>query len=201
MYALPGTYKVSMALDHNGEISQLAGPVSFLAKPLQNTTLPATDRQELVNYQNKVAELSRIMRGTENFMNELIKTNEHIRQALHNTPNAPQELVVQAKKISEELKEIEFKFNGTQAKASFEEVPPEQVSLNQRMNAIAYSHWGSSSSPTQTQLRDYNILMDEFPPMLEKIKQLNTQIYVIETEMEKYQAPWTPGRIPELKKN
>jgi hypothetical protein len=190
-----------MELDHNGSITPLSGPVSFVAKPLENSTLPATDRQELVNYQNKVAELARTMQGTGNFIEELMKTTEHIRQALHNTPGAPMELSQKARKISEDLKEIEFIFNGTPAKASSEEVPPEQVPLNQRMNSIAYSHWGSTSAPTQTQLKDYDILMQEFPPVLEKIKLINTQIKEIEAKMENYDAPWTPGRIPELKKN
>ncbi len=201
MYALPGTYNVSISLDHDGEITQLTAPRSFLAKPLENTTLPVEERQQLVDYQNKVAELARTMRGAENFLDELQKTIEHIRQALHNTPTAPEELSQKARKISEEIKEIKFTFNGTEAKASAEEVPPEQVSFNQRLNSIAYSHWGSTSAPTQTQLSDYNILMEEFPPVLEKIKQLNSQIKTIENEMEKYESPWTPGRIPEIKKN
>ncbi|MFA5418241.1 MAG: hypothetical protein WC341_07275, partial [Bacteroidales bacterium] len=201
MYAFPGTYKVLMSLDNNGVITNLAGPVSFVAKPLDNTTLPAPDRQALVEYQNKVSELARTMRGAENFLEDLFKTNEFVRQALHNTPKAPEHLEQMATKIHEDLKDIEFTFNGTEAKASAEEVPPEQVPLNQRLNSIAYSHWGSTSAPTQTQLRDYEILMEEFPPVLEKIKMLNTQIKDIETEMEKYDAPWTPGRIPELKKN
>jgi len=201
MYALPGSYNITMELDHNGSITPLSGPIAFVAKPLENSTLPAADRQALVNYQNKVSELARTMWGTESFLEELTKTTDHIRQALHNTPGAPRELAQKARKISEELNEIEFIFNGTPAKASSEEVPPEQVPLNQRMNTIAYSHWGSTSAPTQTQLKDYDILMEEFPPVLDKIKLLNTQIKEIETEMENYNAPWTPGRIPELKKN
>jgi len=201
MYALPGSYNITLELDHNGSITPLSGPIAFVAKPLENSTLPAADRQALVNYQNKVSELARTMWGTESFLEELTKTTDHIRQALHNTPGAPRELAQKARKISEELNEIEFIFNGTPAKASSEEVPPEQVPLNQRMNTIAYSHWGSTSAPTQTQLKDYDILMEEFPPVLDKIKLLNTQIKEIETEMENYNAPWTPGRIPELKKN
>ncbi len=201
MYALPGTYFVSLTMNHNGEIAELAGTVKFLAKPLNNTTLPAADREALVEYQNKVTELSRTMRGTENYMEELMKKTEHIRQALHNTPGAPADLAQRAKKISEGLKAVEFIFNGTKAQASWEEVPPETVPLNHRLNTIAYSHWGSTAAPTQSQLRDYEILMEEFPPVLEKIKTLDTEVNLIETEMEKYEAPWTPGRLPELKRN
>ena len=201
MYAMPGTYFVSLAMDHNGEITELAGPVEFKATPLNNTTLPAADREALVEYQNKVTELSRTMRGTENYMEELMKKTEHIRQALHNTPGAPTDLARRARRVSEGLIAVEFIFNGTAATASWEEVPPEAVPLNHRLNTIAYSHWGSTAAPTQSQLRDWDILMEEFPPVLEKIKALDAEINLIEIEMEKYEAPWTPGRLPELKRN
>jgi hypothetical protein len=141
------------------------------------------------------------MRGTENYMEELMKKTEHIRQSLHVTPGVPANLAQRARKVSEELKVIEFIFNGTEAAASWEEVPPETVPLSHRLSTIAYSHWGSTAAPTQTQLRDYDILMEEFPPVLEKIKVLDAEIKSIETEMEKHEAPWTPGRIPELKRN
>ena len=189
-----------MAMDHNGEITELVYPIEFEAKVLRNTTLPATDREALVEYQNNVAELARIMRGAEKFTDELIKKTEHIRQAIHNTPKAPAELAQKTKKIGEELNEIEFIFDGAEAKASWEEVPPQQVPLNHRLNTIAYSHWGSTSAPTKTQTRDYEILLEEFPPVLEKIQKLNNELKEIENELEKYEAPWTPGRIPQLKR-
>ena len=200
MYALPGKYKVSMAMDHNGEITELVYPIEFEAKVLRNTTLPATDREALVEYQNNVSELARTMRGAEKFTDELIKKTKYIRQAIHNTPKAPAELAQKTKKIGEELNEIEFIFDGAEAKASWEEVPPQQVPLNHRLNTIAYSHWGSTSAPTKTQTRDYEILLEEFPPVLEKIQKLNNELKEIENELEKYEAPWTPGRIPQLKR-
>lgn len=199
MFALPGTYQVSLAMDHNGVINHLAGPVSFIAKPLNNTTLSTSNREALVDYQNKVAELARVMQGTERFAEDLVKKTELIRQTLHNTPKAPPELAQKTKTIAEQLKEVMFTFNGTEPKASSEEVPPESVSLNQRLNNIAYSHWSSTSEPTQTQLRNFEILKEEFPPLHETIRQIDQQLKQIEIEMEKYESPWTPGRLPEIK--
>jgi photosystem II stability/assembly factor-like uncharacterized protein len=201
MHALPGKYTVTMLLDHNGEITELAGPVEFTARPLKNTTLPAEDRDALVDYQNKVSELARTMRGAENFMEELVKKNEHIRQALHNTPGAPAELSQQARAIAEQLKEIDFTFNGTPPKASWEEVPPETMPLNKRIGVIAYSHWNSTSAPTKTQMDNYDILVEKLPPVIDDIQNLDQRIKSIEAEMEKYNTPWTPGRLPELNRN
>jgi hypothetical protein len=42
--------------------------------------------------------------------------------------------------------------------------------------------------------------MEEFPPVLEQLKKLfNEDIKALETELDKINAPWTPGRVPELK--
>ncbi|NCC72201.1 MAG: glycosyl hydrolase [Sphingobacteriia bacterium] len=201
MHALPGNYTVSMAMDYNGEITRLAGPVEFTAKPLKNVTLPADDRNALVAYQNKVAELARSMRGANRYADDLMKKNELIRQSLQNTPEAPEELSQKAKKIAEQLRKLDFKFNGTPAKASSEEIPPEPMPLNDRLGVIAYSHWNSTSAPTKTQTDNYQILMEELPPVLEEIQRIDQEIKLIETEMEKYRAPWTPGRFPELRRD
>jgi len=201
MFVLPGNYFVSMSLDHDGEITALAGPVGFTVKSLNNTTLPALNRGELVAYQDKVSELGRTMRGGEIYLEDLMEKVSKIRQAIHNTPEAPKLLADQARVAAENLDEIMFVINGTEAEASWEEIPPATVPLSYRYGIIGWSHWGSTSEPTQTQLDQYQILMEELPPLLDQIKQVDNDVKLIETEMEKYQAPWTPGRFPELKKN
>lgn len=201
MHALPGAYTVTLFMDHNGELTQLADPVEFVAKPLNNTTLPAEDRQALVDYQNKVAELARTMRGAEKFMEELVGKNEHIRQALHNTPQAPAELSVRSRRIAEQLREVEFTFNGTPPQASWEEVPPEPMPLNRRLGVIAYSHWSSTSAPTKTQTDNYEMLLEKLPPVIDEIQRIDQEIKAIEAEMEQYNPPWTPGRLPQLNRN
>lgn len=201
MFVLPGNYFVSIALDHDGEITELAGPVEFTVKSLNNTTLPAMNRDELVAYQDKVTELGRTMRGGEIYLEDLIAKVAKIRQAIHNTPEAPQSLAEQARAAAEKLDEIMFTINGTEAEASWEEIPPAKVPLSYRYGIIGWSHWGSTSDPTQTQLDQYEIIMEELPPLLDQIKQVDNDVKLIETEMEKYNAPWTPGRFPELKKN
>lgn len=201
MLVMPGQYAVSMALDHDGEITELAGPVSFDVVPLENTTLPAPDREELVAYQNKVAELGRSLSGGQQYLDDLIEKVAHIRQAIHNTPAAPKSLADRAREAAEELDDIRFTIFGAEAKASWEEVPPQKVPLSYRYRIIGYSHWGSTSAPTQTQLDQYEILLEVVPPLLEQIKAVDREVKVIEGEMEKYEAPWTPGRLPEIRKN
>ncbi len=47
----------------DGELTKIAGPQSFEAKVLQNTTLPAEDRAELVAFQKMFWEFNRAVEG------------------------------------------------------------------------------------------------------------------------------------------
>lgn len=199
-FVLPGRYTVELELDHDGKVTPLAGPIDFTVKMLDNTTLPNADIAGLVAYQDNVAELGRTLQGAGNYLGDLIDKTESIRQALHNTPGVPNELMVKAREIANDLGNIKLKFYGTESGASPEETPPTKVSLSQRYDVIGWSHYASTSAPTKTHLTQYQILMEEVPAVVNEIKAIDNRISNLEKEMEQYDVPSTPGRIPELKK-
>ncbi len=200
MYVMPGKYFVSISQYHRGEITKLTGPVEFTTKILNNTTLPAKDRAEFVAFQKKLAELQRAVRGAENFAENMVSRIKSAKQAAQRTPGVPQELMVNIEKTEAELDDIMWKFNGQQPKASREENRPALPSINERLGSIVWTHWRSTSGVTQSQKDIYNILKEEFPPVLEKLKEIyNTELPQIEKGLEEAGAPWTPGRIPEWK--
>jgi len=90
--AMPGKYKVSLSLTSAGETKLLAGPVDFKAVVLTNSTLPPTDRAVLVEFHKKVADLARVMQGTEEYANVLNKTVNDILVSLNGTPTTSTEL-------------------------------------------------------------------------------------------------------------
>ena len=45
---------------------------------------------------------------------------------------------------------------------------------------------------------DFAILSEEFPPVLEKVKNILAEIETLEKAMDKAAIPWTPGRLPVL---
>ena len=199
MMVLPGTYTVSLDMYHNGEIIPLAGAVEFEAKVLENTTLPAVNREEMVEFHKLTAELRRVSDGAQRFLDELLNKNENMRQALHYTPEAPAALIAQLRSIAERLKEIDFAFNGTRPQASSEEVPPESVSINHRMGAILAGTWASTSAPTQTMRSNYNMVRDSLPGLIDQLKEIDAEIELAENQLEELKAPWTPGRLPEIR--
>lgn len=198
--AMPGAYKVSMSLVFNGETKLISGPVDFNAKVLNNTTLGAKDRVALVAFQQQVTDLAKTMDGAERYLNEMKEKVVQVRQAIHNTPACSFEMAQKAKILHETLTGISLLLDGTPAKASSEEVPPEQVSLNDRLSIIMRAMWSSTSAPTQTAISNYEILVEEFPAALTQIKAAKAELETIEKKLDEMGAIWTPGRLPEFLK-
>jgi hypothetical protein len=194
---LPGKYKVAMSMVTRDGVKELYGPVEFNTTLLKNTTLPADKYDELIAFQKKANEIARSVKGTENFLNDMMKKVEHIKQALVNTPEAPEDLMIRAEKISGNLTDISLKFSRDSDKPSVEETPPSYPTFNERLNILQYVHYRSTSNITQNEKNAYSILMEEFPPVLNELKRIySVDLKNLEDDLEKYNAPWTPGRIP-----
>lgn len=194
---MPGTYKVDLKLWHEGELTALAGPVEFVCKKLNNTTLPAENYNENVEFAQKINKLAVAVVGTGRLISESVSKVEHIKQAIYSTPGASQELMNKARALAVELEALNFKMNGVSAKASGEETPPAQVPINDRLGNISYTHMGSTTGITTSEKQGYEILKEEFPPVLDAVKRIiETDIPALEAELNKIGAPWTPGRIP-----
>jgi len=200
--AMPGRYRVSLSMTAGGETKQLAGPVEFNALALDNATLPAADRAAMVKFHDKVAEITRVMQGTEAYAEGLNRRIASILQALNSTPGASRELIERARAIQLQLDDIlNVKFNRQSDKPSDEENPPAPVPLNARLGKLSWISWSTTGDPSQTQQDAYAILEEEFPPVYDQVKQLGeVEIPGLEKELESLGAPVTPGRLPEWKK-
>jgi hypothetical protein len=153
----------------------------------------------MVAFHKQIAELSRAVQGTVELADGLNKRIDLIRQSLHRTPEAGEDLMTQAKSIKDRLTAARRKLRGdwTISRRS-ENQPP---SIYGRVRTLAYSQWQSTSSPTQTMKDQYRIIGEEFEPVLAEIKQMaEVDFKNLESAMEAAGAPWTPGRVPEWEK-
>jgi photosystem II stability/assembly factor-like uncharacterized protein len=197
--ALPGNYRVKMGKCVDGVYTDLAGPQSFKAVVLENTTLPAKDRKSLLELQKKVAELSRAVQGAVRAANDLSRRIDYIKEALHQTPDVSKQLMSQARTIEDQTAEILRALTGDRTiSRRYANQPP---SISGRVNTVVRAHWRSTSAPTQTMKDQYRIAGKEFEPQLAKLKKLiEVDLKKLEKAMEEAGAPWTPGRIPVWRK-
>ncbi len=195
---LPGKYSVEMSLNVNGTEKKLGETQTFNAVLLNNTTLPAKDRPALNSFYAEAAHAWRIVDGAERFAAELRKRNENIRQLLHYTYTAPDALSEKTRDISRQLKAIDFLLNGTEAKASFEEVPPEQVSVNYRLGVVLAGIWGSTSEPTKAMRENLSMVNEVIPQLHAQLQAIDNELESIESTLDDLKTPYTPGRLPRL---
>jgi len=200
LLVLPGKYHVSISLVTRDSEKLLAGPEAFNVVPLQNTTLPASDRKELVAFQQKSYELAKSVWGAQRLAQELQSKLTLMKQTINNTPAASFALLKKVGDVENKLDAIIFAFTGKPGKASAEEITPQQVPLSWRLDKMISVQSNSTSNVTKNQKVAYDVLHESLQPILQQLKQLqDVEIKNLETEMEKIGAPWTPGRIPELK--
>jgi hypothetical protein len=170
----------------------------FNAVVLENTSLPASDRSAMIAFHKKIAELNRVMHGTEDYAEMLYKRTSDILASLNSTPAASPDLVKKASDLHFQLDEIlNVKFNRHTNKPSVEENPPAPVPLNARLEKLTDASFTSTSQPTQLQLDAYKILEDEFPAVYNQVKMIGEKdIPDLENAMENIGAPVTPARLP-----
>ncbi len=198
MAVMPGKYFVSLSEWVGGEVSELVQAVEFNTVVLNNVTLPAPDLAELLAFQEKTARLTRAINAAQKITDNLIKRTQYVKQAINNTPDASAELLTKATEIELQLDDIRWTFYGQSPEASREENWPASPSINERVGALVYSHWGSTSRVSETQMQMYDILAEEFPPILDELRNIaEVKLKALEAELDAIGAPWTPGRMPE----
>ncbi|NNG25994.1 MAG: glycosyl hydrolase, partial [Ignavibacteriaceae bacterium] len=146
---MPGNYSVEMFMSVDGELTKIAGPQTFEAKVLQNTTLPAEDRAELVAFQKEFWEFNRAVEGALNSTRDLKEKMDVLIYAIKQTPDAPNSLMDDALKIKRETDDILQHLYRDETIGSRNE--PTSPTIYDRLNEIAWGLWRTTSAPTQTQ--------------------------------------------------
>ena len=196
--AMPGTYNVSMAFFAKGETKELTGPVPFVCKPLGLSSFSTTDQKVKYAWLGEASDFSRNMYGTINYTGELVNKVNAVMQAIHQTPAASADLMKEAVRINDELNNIMFIFNGPEAKASQEELPPMDMPLSHRLSEMASASYGTSGDITIIAKEQLDILKSEFPPILARVKKAGDDLQKLDKQLDSVKAPWTPGRVPAL---
>jgi photosystem II stability/assembly factor-like uncharacterized protein len=196
---LPGTYRVSMQKFEDGKFTEMVAPQSFNAVPLNNYVLATADKAALESFNKKVAELSRAMSGANAYRKELADKLPYLKQAVIAAANVPVGTNEQVLALQTKLEDINRMLNGDNLRARYEGAAP--PSLRGRINQITGALWSTTSAPTETFMSSYNVAADNFEGVLTALKQADAMASAIEATLEKYKAPYTPGRLPDWKKS
>lgn len=186
-------YTVEMALFEEGVLTTLTGPTSFEVKALNNTELPAEDRNEKVAFQKALAKLQSDLAITRDLMSESRNKLRYIKAALRQSEQPFGTLNAEVLAIEKDLNQVQVTLGGDRIKSRLDiNEPP---SLGSRVGSMGYEQKYSTSAPTQTHRDSYAIAKDEVALVKSKMETIyNQDIKALEAKLIKAGAPYTPGR-------
>ena len=195
--ATPGTYTVQLAKRIDGVLTPLGAPQQFVCEPIGTPSVPAADRGALLAFEQKTARLQRAVLGAARALGEAQSRLPLLQAALEETTRPTEDLRAQLRDVRRRLDDLNTIFYGDRVLRRAEEATP--PSLMERVNGVVSGHWASTSAPTATHRRGYEIASAQFGGVLEQLRAAIRDLQALEARAEALGAPWTPGRLPEWK--
>lgn len=194
----PGKYSVTLSKIVGGNITDLAGPVSFNVKALNNQSLEIKDRASQAEFKRKVLALSGAVGGAQQALDELDNQLKHIKDAFIRTEQSQgNELAKRIAQFESNLGSIKLALNSDRTASILDIDKP--VSIGSRIGNLVGSLFSSNHPATQTNKDSFAIADGEFKPILKRLKTLiEKDLKVIQTELTESGAPYTPYSVPGL---
>jgi photosystem II stability/assembly factor-like uncharacterized protein len=195
--ATPGEYQVSLSQRVQGEWKDLAGPQVFVLKPLFSGGLVADDQQARLKFELEAAELYRAVSGADRATQEVESQLDHLMAALQETPAAGEDLAQQARALKARLQDLHVVLNGdTTISSRYEPVP---LSLTGRIGYIIGGYWNSQAAVPQGYRDSLAIAEADYAAAIKELEEIAAGVAGLGTAAEALGAPWTPGRLPQLR--
>jgi len=192
---LPGTYTVELAKNINGEVTQLAEPISFKVKTLGNQTLPPSDPEAMLAFHRDLMELSKTANSARQAYSEINDRMEYYRAAARMVGSAS--LDRKLDELEDKLKAIRVQMFGDPLKNKLE--IDQAPSLSSRINTAIFTGTSAFTDPTGTSKMVKEIAEEKLGPVLASLKEImEVDVPAIDLMLDANQAPWTPGRLLEL---
>ena len=196
---VPGKYFVSLSKFEESKFTELVKPKEFICKPINIVTLPAEDKSALNTFNQKVAELTRAITGLDAYRKELVNKLSYLKKAVIESADVPVETHQTILNIELDLKSLDRKLNGDQLRSRYEGAAP--TSIKERVELVTGALWTTTAAPTTTFIKSYEAAAEKFNELKSSIFAIDADIKQVENTLDKYGAPYTPGRLPDWKKD
>ncbi len=191
---VPGTYTVTMSQYFDGAMRELAGPLEFEVKYLDQSTFPEEDWSDYADFTARVAKLSRAVSAVGNIRQELGRRVASLEKAALETTGDPAEVLTAVNELKEKMADFTTRLYGDRTLSRLEmETPP---SVAQRIGSVEYGMWDVTSAPTETFRENLRIAEAQLPPLITQLRTIEQEVQALEGTLEQEGAPYTPGRWP-----
>ena len=194
---MPGEYQVTLSKYHDGVLTKMAGPVSFKAALLNQSSIPAKNMGENVAFYSRVSDMVKQLSATSNLLGDIETRLKNAETAIHDMPAPLTDMLQKIYAVKKDIIPVKLKLYGddTKARREFETKP----AISDRLYGVVYSIWNSTSDVPQTIKDAFSIAEKQYNELYPEIKELHSKTEKIEAELNKNKAPYTPGRWPDKK--
>jgi photosystem II stability/assembly factor-like uncharacterized protein len=198
--ALPGRYTVGLEKRDDQGTTELVPPTAFEVEPLNFATLSPPDRDAIVAFAKQTGELQRAALGALEALNDGLNQVAIIKRIIEQTPSLPLKLRHDARTLELKLLDLRERFTGDPTRPRRNE--PALSGLIDRIETIIYGHWATTSAPTGSHRKNYEIAATEFEEALKTLRPLlERDLPALHETLEAAGAPWAPGRkLPKWKR-
>ncbi|MGB0513718.1 MAG: hypothetical protein ACPGJE_02625, partial [Wenzhouxiangellaceae bacterium] len=192
----PGTYRVQLFKRVRGELEALNEPLAFEVKRLDRGQFRPDSFDAHEQAMLAASDLTRAVLGAARALGELDSRAAHLNVALRDTPESTEPQRQRLMAIETRLDDIGMLLNGDSIRAGASE--PRPMALSRRVSLFSMAHWNALAAITGNQQRSLDIARDQFDEVQSEMAQAAEDLAALERELRGI-APWTPGRIPELR--
>jgi hypothetical protein len=177
---LPGTYRVTLAQRVNGVLTPLAGSQEIVVASENSSAIKPADHQALVDYQQKLNNLQRLLTGS---------------FVILDTPRADSRLIDEALALEKQLTAIQRELRGDVVIRNLQENTPD--SIIERVTSLLDNQLFAITPPSKQQLANYQDAANMLQTQLQKLRTLiEGDLRKLENALDAADAPYTPGRLP-----
>jgi photosystem II stability/assembly factor-like uncharacterized protein len=186
--AVPGRYSVSLEKWVDGVVTEIVPPTPFEVEPLGMPSLAPADRNAVLAFQRQTGELQRAVMGTNRAAEEAAERITGLKQVIEVWPNAEPALRTEARQLELRLMDLRERLTGDPTKPQRSE--PAMPGIMDRVQTIVSGHWSTTSAPTATHRRSYEIAAAEFADVYGDLQQLiERDLPALEDRVEAAGAP------------
>lgn len=191
--AVPGKYTVEVSQMLDGEVTEVIAKTEFEIEPLTFGDTTEINRLAIRDFAKQVYKLANAVNAATEQLNEAVDRLEAIESLTKTAAEVDPSLWKEIRGMQLRLLDIQHQFTGdpTRTKRNEGAMPGLQSRLsNAMMGAL-----GSTTGPTGTHRRQYEVAGQEFEAALVELnKLLGTEIPAMLGRFDALGAPWTPGR-------
>ena len=191
--AVPGKYTVEVSQMMDGTVTELIPRTEFEIEPLTFGDTTEINRVAIRDFANQVYKLANAVNAATELTSEAIDRLEAIEGLTKTAAEADPSLWNEIRALQMRLIDIQQIFNGDPTRSSRNEGA--MPGLQSRLSNAMMGGMGSTTGPTGTHRKQYEIAGQEFEAALVELnKLLGTDIPAMLNRFDALGAPWTPGR-------